>query len=439
MVLCTVAVATMIGLIALWPHGGRATVSSDAAQFAAKGTTFPNAEIVSITPQCPDLGEPSSSQPDTETSACELAEVRILSGRRANTTATVELQGPFAGAGLRPGDTLELMVSPPVAGIDSSDTGGVDPEVSVFGIVRTAPLALWVGLFVLVVAAVGLLRGVLALVGLAFSGLMIVAFILPALLGGGSGMAVALTGASAILYVVLYLAHGLSLRTSAALAGTLAGVLITALIAQLAVGTSRLSGIGDEEASFLAGMTSHMNFQGLLTCAIIIAGLGVLNDVTITQSSSVWELRAAAPHLPRRHIFTRAMRIGRDHIASTIYTIVFAYAGASLSVLLLLYIYNRPLLSLLSYEDIATEIIRTLCSGIGLVLAVPITTAIAALLLPADTPRENREGEQDALADVPPESTSTAEWLRALKAPPDAAEEAPASPTTARVTPSSPG
>jgi uncharacterized membrane protein len=314
------------------------------------------------------------------------------------------------------------MVTPPVAGIDSSDTGGVDPEVSVFGVVRTVPLALWAGLFVLVVAAVGLLRGLLALVGLAFSGVMIVVFTLPALLNGAPGMAVALTGASAILYVVLYLAHGLSLRTSAALAGTLAGVLITALIAQIAVGTSRLSGIGDEEASFLAGVTSHMNFQGLLTCAIIIAGLGVLNDVTITQSSSVWELRAAAPHLPRRHIFARAMRIGRDHIASTIYTIVFAYAGASLSVLLLLYIYDRPLLSLLSYEDIATEIIRTLCSGIGLVLAVPITTAIAALLLPAGTPSEGRGRDGDARADAPSQPAATVEWLQGLKASPGAAD-----------------
>jgi len=110
---------------------------------------------------------------------------------------------------------------------------------------------------------------------------------------------------------------------------------------------------------------------------VIVAGLGVLNDVTITQASAVWELRSASQEMSRRQLFVSAMRIGRDHIASTIYTIVFAYAGTALPVLLLLYFYQRPVLELLSTEDIAEEIVRTLASAIGLVLAVPITTAIA--------------------------------------------------------------
>jgi len=129
----------------------------------------------------------------------------------------------------------------------------------------------------------------------------------------------------------------------------------------------------------LSSLVGQLNFQGLLTCATIVAGLGVLNDVTITQSSAVWELRAAAPELSRRELFGSAMRIGRDHIASTIYTIVFAYAGAALSVLLVLFLYERPILDLLGTEDIAAEVVRTLASSIGLVLAVPITTAIATL------------------------------------------------------------
>jgi uncharacterized membrane protein len=181
------------------------------------------------------------------------------------------------------------------------------------------------------------------------------------------------------MFVVLYLAHGPSLRTSTALAGTLVGVGITALVAHYAVGANRLSGAGDETGAILSSLVGELNFKGLLTCAIIVAGLGVLNDVTITQSSAVWELRAAAPDLPRRQLFGSAMRIGRDHIASTIYTIVFAYAGAALSVLLVLFLYQRPLLDLLGTEEIAAEIVRTLASSIGLVLAVPITTAIATL------------------------------------------------------------
>ncbi|MDQ6642510.1 MAG: YibE/F family protein, partial [Actinomycetota bacterium] len=212
-----------------------------------------------------------------------------------------------------------------------------------------------------------------------FGGYILAAFMLPALLDGKPGLGVAVVGASAIMFVVLYLAHGVSIRTSAALAGTLVGVGITALIGLLAIHQSRLSGISNETGALQSGFVHDLNFQGLLTCAVIIAGLGVLNDVTITQASAVWELRGAAPDLDRRALFSRAMRIGRDHIASTIYTIVFAYAGAALSVLLLLYFYQRPVLSLVSTEDISEEIVRTLASGIGLVLAVPITTAMAAL------------------------------------------------------------
>jgi uncharacterized membrane protein len=202
---------------------------------------------------------------------------------------------------------------------------------------------------------------------------------LPALLTGEPAVAVALVGAAAIMFVVLYLAHGPSIRTSTALAGTLVGVGITAVLAHWSVGANRLSGVGDEAGAILTSLVGGLDFRGLLTCAIVIAGLGVLNDVTITQSSAVWELRAAAPELSRRTLFRSAMRIGRDHIASTIYTIVFAYAGAALSVLLVLYLYQRPVLDLLGTEEIAAEVVRTLASSIGLVLAVPITTAIAAL------------------------------------------------------------
>jgi uncharacterized membrane protein len=181
------------------------------------------------------------------------------------------------------------------------------------------------------------------------------------------------------MFPVLYLAHGPSMRTSAALAGTLVGILITALIGVAAVKSARLSGITDEGGTILSTFLGDVSFQGLLTCALIVAGLGVLNDVTITQASAVWELRAAAPEMNRRRLFGSAMRIGRDHIASTIYTIVFAYAGTALSVLLLLFLYQRPLGDLLATEDISTEVVTTLATAIGLVLSVPVTTGISAL------------------------------------------------------------
>jgi uncharacterized membrane protein len=444
-ILVVIGVTTIVGLLLLWPSGGAPTGSATAAR-PGQGTTYPTGEITAITPGCdvasptggsgssggvgsPDgSGSPadpsvasgsagSASGPGTGTatgsgaSACAIAKVKVESGPRAGNTVTIMLNGPFAHAGLRPGDRLELMdvQLPSTSGV--VQPGGVDPGISAFGVVRTIPLAVWAGLFVLVVVAVGLLRGLLALIGLVFSGAMIVMFMLPALLHAGPAIPIALVASSAILYVVLYLAHGVSMRTSAALAGTLAGVAVTALLAQLAVSTTRLSGI-DESAGFLAPMVPQVDFQGLLTCAIIIAGLGVLNDVTITQSSSVWELRAVAPELSRRQLFIRAMRIGRDHIASTIYTIVFAYVGASLSVVLLLYVYNQPMLNLLSLEDIATEIVRTLCSGIGLVLAVPFTTAIAVTLVP---PRAASAEGEPASAELPEDDAAKVEWLRTLR------------------------
>jgi len=171
------------------------------------------------------------------------------------------------------------------------------------------------------------------------------------------------------------------MRTSTALAGTLVGIGLTALIGTLAIGDALLTGISDETGGMLSSFAGGgLDFQGLLACSVVLAGLGVLNDVTITQSSSVWELRAAAPDASRRQVFRSAMRIGRDHIASTIYTIVFAYAGAALVVLMLLYVYDRPLLDLVSNESLAEEIVRTFTSAIGLILAVPITTAIAAVI-----------------------------------------------------------
>jgi uncharacterized membrane protein len=237
-----------------------------------------------------------------------------------------------------------------------------------------------------VVVAVARLRGVMAILGLVFSALTIYFFLLPALLAGEPAILTGAVSASAIMFVVLYSTHGPNLRTSTALAGTLVGIGLTAGISVLSIGSAHLTGIADETGGMVSTFASGLDFQGLLACGVILAGLGVLNDVTNTQASSVWELRAASSDMSRRHLFLSAMRIGRDHIASTIYTIAFAYAGASLAVLMLLTIYNRPLVQLISSESLAEEIARTIVTSIGLILAVPITTAIATLVTTAADP-----------------------------------------------------
>lgn len=386
-VLVALALATVAGLVTLWPDHGKVAEAASGLQFAAKGTTFPTGRIQALSDSCPGYfssGTGTSAPGDTR--KCQLATVVLLDGRSEGKVVSVPLLWPWATAGLHVGDRLELIVPPQPTGAASSadpSVGGSETQgITVNGVIRDDPLLLWTLLFVVVVVAVGLLRGFMALVALGFSAFVLIEFMLPALVSGRPGLAVAVVGGSAIMFVVLYLAHGLSMRTTVALLGTLFGIGLTAGIAQLAVTSTHLTGVSGDVGGMLAGAT-QIDFRGLLTCAIVIAGLGVLNDVTVTQASSVWELRAANPALSRRQLFARAMRIGRDHIASTIYTIAFAYAGAALVVLLVIYLYNRSALSLLSQEDLGAEVVRTLCSGIGLVLSVPVTTAIATLLVPA--------------------------------------------------------
>jgi uncharacterized membrane protein len=356
--LALTAVATLIGVGVLWPSGERPTTP-----YSADGVTYPHGEVLRVGEACPVVTEESTEFPEV----CDDVDVRLDDDAGAVTDLRVR---PGVVEALQVGDRVTL-VAIPQEGTDVPNYGWV-------GVDRKPPLG-WLALaFLLAVALIARVRGLLAILGLVIAGLVIGYFMLPALLAGESGLAVALVGSTAIMFVVLYLAHGPSVRTSTALAGTLIGLVITAGIGLVAIHTARLTGLGDESSLLLRTQADQLDFRGLLTCAVIVAGLGVLNDVTITQSSSVWELREAAPHLTRRQLFTSGMRIGRDHIASTIYTIVFAYAGTAMATMLLISLYDRPLIDVLSDEAIAEEVARTLASAIGLVLAVPATTAIAA-------------------------------------------------------------
>lgn len=368
--LAVVGVAALVAMAVMWPD--EADQPSHRA-YAAEGVLFIDAEVVAVGPACPvitfDPEEDRRSRPEP-VEGCNEVTVRPASGPAAGEDVVI-LAGPEpARAGVAAGDTAR------VAQIPQPDGG--DPVFGWVGIERSFPLGLLAAGFVLVVAVVARVRGLLALAGLGLAAVVVGKFMLPALLAGGSGVGVALVGSTVIMFVVLYLTHGLSIRTSTALAGTLAGIAVTALLGIWAVHATRLSGVSAEEADTLATLVDGVNFQGLLMSAVVIAGLGVLNDVTITQSSAVWELRAAGPHLTRAELFASGMRIGRDHIASTIYTIVFAYAGTGLMVLMLLSVYDRSLFDALTEQAMAEEVARTLVTAIGLVLAVPITTAIAA-------------------------------------------------------------
>lgn len=351
--LALAGVATVIGTVLLWPDRSEVDAITSQVPFAAPGVTFPTGTVEKVHEGTLD--------------------VTVDEGAGRGDRATVQVAPQVVDA-VRVGDTVKLQRTPPA--------DGQDVAYAYFGTVRSTALLVMTLVFVALVLLVARWRGLFALIGLAFSGVVIWWFVLPALLTGTSGLAVGLCGAALIMYVVLFTTHGFSVRTATALAGTLAGVLVTAGLGVAATTATRSTGIADESAGVLQSLVGDLSFQGLFACAVVIAGLGVLNDVTITQASSVWEIRAAAPTMSRRAIFTSGMRIGRDHIASTIYTIVFAYAGTALAVLLVLQLYGLPFGDLLATEDVTQEVVRTLASSIGLVLAVPLTTGIAALVVP---------------------------------------------------------
>ena len=235
--------------------------------------------------------------------------------------------------------------------------------------------------FALLVVAVGGRRGVLSLIALAISILVIVRFIVPAIYVGWDPVLVAIAGALVIMSASLVIGHGPTRKTWIALGGTAISLGLTGVLAIVAVDLVQLTGLGDDDATMLQSLVQGVSASGLLLGGIIIGALGVLDDVTTTQASTVFELRQANSALGPRQLFLRGMNVGRDHIAATTNTLVLAYAGASLPLLMILAGQGEPLGILVSYEGLATEIVRTLVGSIGIVAAVPITTGLAALLV----------------------------------------------------------
>jgi uncharacterized membrane protein len=248
------------------------------------------------------------------------------------------------------------------------------------------------GLFVAAVIAVGRWQGVRALVGLALSGLILVLFVVPALLRDESAVLVALTGTIAIAYLALYLAHGFRHTTTVALAGTLVALAAITALALVVAEVAHLSGLANEDAQALRVTASALDLRGLLVAGIVVGALGVLDDVTVTQVSAVAAIKRADPGMDRLRLYREAMRVGKDHVASTVNTLVLAYAGATLPLVILFSQGARSTGRILTSEIVAAEIVRMLVGSIGLILAVPITTALAALVL---TGNEDPHGGHD--------------------------------------------
>lgn len=275
----------------------------------------------------------------------------------------------------------------------SSGTEGERFFISDF--VRWPVLLLLALIFGVAVMIVGGLVGVRALISMGFSVLIIGVFIVRGILAGHDPLAVAIIGALALLTASVYLTYGWRLKTHAAILGLAAGLLLTGALSVLFVQWLRLTGLGTEAALFLRfGEGLNLDLRGVLLAGIIIGTLGVLDDVTTNQAAVVFELKAAAPGLTRGELFRRSMVVGRDHIAAIVNTLLLAYAGASLTLLLLMAAQSASLAQTLNRSFMVEEITRTLVGSLGLVLATPITSLIAAALAARASASETPAADQ---------------------------------------------
>lgn len=362
-ILVPLGIALLGAMIWLWPSGTYQELSLDDPYGTTDSFQVVSGSVASVVnASCAGgaaTGSPTRVQDDLE---CQTAQVATDRGSYqveipAQVTASTEVVR---------GDNLKILI-----GEDLAEAGVfVDFE-------RTVPVALLATLYALVVVAVARWRGVRAIGGLVLSFVVLFGFMIPALLEGGPPFWVGLIGSMLIMLVVLYFAHGVSLRTTTALLGTCIGLLLTAGLAAWASDTAYLIGLGEEYSYILTSVVPEIRLSGIVLTGLLVAGLGVLNDVTITQSSAVWEIKAAQPTISARDLFAAGMRIGRDHIASTVYTIAFAYAGAALPMLMVVSLYDRSMMDTIMSAEMVEEVVRILVGSVGLVLAIPITTGIA--------------------------------------------------------------
>ena len=245
---------------------------------------------------------------------------------------------------------------------------------------RGSPLLLLATLFAGLVIVAGRWQGLRALVGLVGSLAIVIGFVVPAILDGQPPTGVALVGALAVMLATIPLAHGFGAKTLAASLGTASALVLTVVLARFFSSLAHLSGASSEEAVFLRATQEGLSLQGLLLAGMVIGALGVLDDLTVTQASTVMALRRANAELGFGGLFRGALSVGHDHIAATVNTLVLAYAGAALPVLLVFSVADTSLADAASFEAVAEEIVATLVGSIGLIAAVPITTALAALL-----------------------------------------------------------
>ena len=353
-----IALAVLASAVALWPRG---ELPNPAAGSQADSTRLVSATLTKVTRlDCPE------ADPGAPGSVCIKVAAQLAGGRQVSFDTTDPTGGMF-----RAGQRVRLTVS---------EQPGQPPYYNIQDLERGRPLLVLAALFVGAVIAFGRWQGVRSLIGLGLSFVVIVSFVVPAILHGHSPVLVAVTGAMAIMLISLYLSHGTGPKTTAAVVGTALALGLTALLAIAFVAAASLTGLASEDALSANFVVGGLSLRGLLLAGIIIGGLGVLDDVTMSQASLVTELHQANPTIGFAALVGGALRVGRDHIAATVNTLFLAYAGAALPLLILFVTGQDSLGTVATTEIVAVEVVRALCGSVGLIAAVPLTTVLAALV-----------------------------------------------------------
>lgn len=299
------------------------------------------------------------------------------------------LDGPDAGSIepvlLFPGQEEGLTVDARVSVTYDSDgvivavsTSTIQSQYQFADFQRRSFLGLLVFAFAAAVIALGRWRGVAALVGLGLTLVFILFWLIPSLLDGNPPVLVAIFGATAVAYLALYVSHGFSRLTTIALLGTVGALALTTLLSWLSVHAATFTGLATEESTLLI-LLDGIDLRGLLIAGIVIGAAGALDDVTVTQSSAIAQIRAAAPDISNTELFSRGLSIGRAHVGSIVNTLVLAYLGAALPLTILFILAQQSLGTVINSEVVAVEVVRTLVGTLGLVAAVPLTTWLATM------------------------------------------------------------
>jgi uncharacterized membrane protein len=351
------------------------------------------AQVLQASPvqPCADQGVTTNgSSADLEPQRCQKVEVLITKGSLKGKKVIIdEGRLPVASKAdvtYQPGDKVL---------VDYLHGAGQPAQFFITDFIRTPEMLVLALVFMAVAVIFGGFRGFTSMLGLAISFAVLVFFMLPRIVAGDDPVLITIAGSLLIMLVTLYLSHGFNRKTTAALFGTAISLLLTGLLALVSMSLIKLSGGGSDEATILqVSAGGAINMRGLLLGGIIIGALGVLNDVTIGQASAVFELHNVDPSMSWQRLFGHVSNIGRDHIAATVNTLVLAYAGASLPLLILFVIGNDSWDRVLNQEVVAEEVVRTLVGSIGLIASVPITTWLASLIAVRTRPQAVPAGEE---------------------------------------------